>query len=92
MTNNAKYTLNVKFYSTSHVWPSDNQMYVLNTRSPVPFRLNCEAGERVCYRAAYKYGQNYWGVGLEGDRGCQNCCLTCAGDKEVVYNFNLTDN
>lgn len=91
LTNRASFQVNLKFFSPSHVWPSDDRAYVLNTRSPTPFRLDCEPGERICFGAFYRNSDQTWGAGRYGERSCTNCCLICQSDREVVYNFALGD-
>ena len=91
LTNNAAYQQNVKFFSVNRVWPSDDRAYVLNTREPMRFRLDCEPGEKVCYGAFYSNGRGGWGAGQYGDQGCTACCAICRADREVTYHFRLGD-
>ena len=66
LSNGAAYTQEVKFFSNRHVWPSDTTAFILNTRSPVRFRLGCEPGEKICFGAYYQGSSGGWGVGRYG--------------------------
>lgn len=40
--------------------------------------LRCTSGNLVCYGArGGRTGQRSWGVGLDGSRGCSDCCVGC---------------
>jgi hypothetical protein len=38
---------------------------------------NCQANEYICYGAGNKVGSRFWGVSLDGKKGCANCCIHC---------------
>ena len=72
----------VEFYAQgrSHAWPGGNQAYNLDDSAVHSYRLNCNAGERICYGAWVNGNRNkYWGVGLNNRQRCTSCCTTCNG-------------
>lgn len=82
----------VKFYDRANnlVWPDRNEVYVLS----VPGRqyihnLACVPGASICYGAEPRDRRGaYWGVSLDGDSGCVDCCGTCG--EEGTYRKSLT--
>ena len=84
---NDGFDMEVRFFDRTNggVWPGSGEVYVL--RGDDTYRLACTPGARVCYgaRARNSPYTNYWGVGLDGDEGCDRCCYTCptSGDAEV---------
>ena len=81
MTNHYGYKISVIFFSKArpgHVWPGNNQVFVLNSGAPTPLRIRCLPGEKICY-GAWPTGNpsRYWGVGPLGRAGCDKCCASC---------------
>ena len=73
-------TIHFKLYSRNRdfVWPDRSNHWVLNDFSPHTVRVNCYAGETICYGAWDAFKENvHWGAGRGGQRGCPNCCITC---------------
>ena len=70
----------IEFYSQDrrHAWPGGNRAYNLNDYETHTYRLNCIAGEKICY-GAWVTGNSsrYWGVGMNNRHGCKGCCYTC---------------
>ena len=54
------------------------------------FKLNCIAGEKVCFGAWVRGNdKQYWGVGHHGRNKCTSCCYTCQqGFITPVQNLN----
>ena len=94
MTNNAKYTIYLKFFSQNRnwVWPGPSDHYTLSDNGEHSFTLNCNNGEKVCYGASYSQDGSgtYWGVGFTGNQGCTGCCLTCATNNPT-HGWSLDD-
>jgi len=70
----------VKFYdrTSGGVWPTSSTAYVANPGGSVVRTLSCTRGNRICYGATTDPSTTrYWGIGLEGNRGCDACCNTC---------------
>lgn len=72
------------------VWPADQtQAFVLKKeRTKYKVNLNCgdHSGLPICYGG--QSGRSTWGLGLNGDLGCQNCCLASCETK--TWKVNLT--
>lgn len=78
--NNHQNRVQLEFYSQDRnsAWPGDGQAYVLDDYAVHTFRLNCVAGEKICYGAWIDGDSNtYWGVGIDDQYGCSDCCVTC---------------
>lgn len=80
----------LKFFDRTNnlVWPSSSEVYVLGVQGQTyTFNLSCATGANICYGAepASRPG-TYWGVSLDNDNGCSNCCGTCNGG---TYGGNL---
>jgi hypothetical protein len=81
LTNNARFTIMVKFFSQNRnwVWPGPTQHWTLSDNAQHDFKLGCQDGEKICFGGAYTADdRTYWGVGFKGDKPCQGCCLTCS--------------
>lgn len=74
--------------------PGGNQVYKL-TGTTQTYRLgNCMPGAKVCY-GARPYAPNstrYWGVSLDGDESCQDCCYICpaSGAQQIESTRSLS--
>ena len=92
LTNNARFSIMIKFFSQNRnwVWPSPTSHYTLSDNGEHDFPLACQDGEKICFGGSYTADDaTYWGVGFKGDKGCQGCCLTCGSG--VWHSWNLTD-
>lgn len=91
ISSRASYIQYLKFFSETHVWPGRTRAYILDSRKPISFRLNCELGEKICFGAYDSSTKSGWGVGRYGDKGCENCCAVCKADRIIVRYINLAD-
>lgn len=82
----------VKFFSQNRraIWPGADKHYTIKDYKVNSFKLNCIAGEQICYGAAVSGNlSRYWGQGVDGKKACTNCCYTCGGDTRTkVHNLN----
>lgn len=70
-------------------WPGNGQVYNLNNGRSGTYRLNCIAGESICYGASWNFLiERYWGAGSTHNYSCKNCCYTCGPGAQT--SFNLT--
>lgn len=81
--------VSVEFYSKTrrgHVWPGNQNVYLLKDDAEHSFRLSCRGGEKICYGAWVRNRtHSYWGVGYNSRYGCEDCCYTCgAGDTKTI--------
>ena len=92
LTNNAQFSIMIKFFSQNRnwVWPSPTSHYTLSDNGEHDFPLACQDGENICFGGSYTADDaTYWGVGFNGDKGCQGCCLTCGSN--VSHDWTLND-
>ena len=62
---------------TLKTWPSTSRVYVARQfDTPYTHTLQLDSGDRICYGAAMPGSNYYWGIGLDGDQGCDDCCYT----------------
>ncbi len=87
-TNGSSFIIYMRAFSASRnaVWPAGGN-WVLNDRAERCALLSCIPGEQICYGGTNNSG-TYWGVGYDGNMGCQACCGTCDGG---TYRANLVD-
>lgn len=58
-------------------WPGDGGVFVTPGFGIDQFeRTFCEEGETICWGAVA--GDRQWGVGIDGDLPCDDCCFDCA--------------
>jgi pathogenesis-related protein 1 len=82
MQSTYKYSVNYKFFSQSDdggYWGP----YKLADSKRHTKVLNCKSAVKICYGAWS--GGSYWGAGENGDKSCENCCVTCDGGN---YDFS----
>lgn len=75
-------TISLEFYSQDrdHVWPGNNEVYVIDDDSVHHYTLECRRGEKICYGAWVRNrSQSYWGAGYDGVEACESCCYVCDG-------------
>jgi hypothetical protein len=94
ITNSARYTIFLKFYSQdrSWVWPGSSEHYTLNDSAEHSFTLACSIGEKICFGGGYSQNGlgRYWGVGFLNHQGCTGCCLSCDASNPT-HSWNLVD-
>ena len=82
MKNSHPNAVEVELYSQDrdHVWPGNNQVYLLDDGETKQIPLSCDQGEKICYGAWIKGDQEtYWGTGPNNAQACDDCCYTCTG-------------
>jgi len=79
--------VSLEFYSQNrgHVWPGDDQVYVIDDYDVHDYPLECQPGEKICYGAWVRNdSSSYWGAGYDGVQACENCCYTCDGGQTDI--------
>jgi len=72
------------------LWPNSSQVYIIPAGQTRSTSISCTRGNRICYGAQTDPpAGTYWGVGINGDLGCDTCCYTCA---DVTVSRNVTCN
>jgi Putative Ig domain len=63
------------------VWPAPpNAYYFQNSNQVYAQPISCQTGAKVCYGGSFYTNTEepeYWGVGINNDESCPNCCYTC---------------
>ncbi|UYO51048.1 hypothetical protein KQX64_11160 [Rhodopseudomonas palustris] len=93
VTDRTSHRISIAYFSETRkgkVWrDGENGWTLMNVETT--HKLNCVAGEKICYGAWRQDDSSdvrYWGVGRTGSRPCTGCCTTCNGG---VFNITLTD-
>ena len=66
---------------SDYYFPYSNQVYATT--------ISCKTGAKICYGGSFYTNTeqpNYWGVGINNDEACPNCCYTC-GDTTTPVNI-----
>lgn len=82
MKNSHPNAVEVELYSQDrdHVWPGNNQVYLLDDGETKQIPLACDQGEKICYGAWISGDKTtYWGTGPDNAETCTDCCYTCTG-------------
>ncbi len=83
------YTVDVELFSQdrNHVWPGNDRVWSLDDYATHDISISCMYGEKICYGASARGNSStYWGVGPEGNEGCENCCARCGyGDPSLKH-------
>lgn len=80
--NSHPYAIEMELYSLdrNHVWPGNDEVYLLDDGETKQAPLACETGETICYGAWIAGDKGtYWGVGPGNKEQCDDCCYTCEG-------------
>ncbi len=74
---------------TVQTWPSSNRVYVASEfDTEYTSTLRPSGGGKVCYGA--EAGNNYWGVGIDGDESCERCCYDVPQAGPIEVSTRLT--
>ena len=76
-----------KFYDFDNnwVWPSASTHYETTIYNRTyKSVLSCQKGAKVCFGG--RTGNLYWGVDVDGSKGCDDCCGICDGSGYYVIN------
>ena len=87
--------IQVRFFDTTHSghWPAEaGQAWITPAEGGfVDESLACIPGATVCYGATpFPQDGSYWGLGIDGDQGCTDCCVTCGGGNPPPINLTCT--
>jgi hypothetical protein len=76
-------TIYFKFFdeTLNLVWPAPPNVYYFPDSNQVySDALACTTGDQICYGGSFSEtseAPDYWGVGINNDEQCENCCYTC---------------
>lgn len=83
--------VSLEFYSQdrNHVWPGDNEVYILDDDEVHAYTITCRSGEKICYGAWVRNrSSSYWGAGYDGKQACERCCYRCNGGETNILVLN----
>ena len=95
-SNGCSNNVNMRFFqyvsrassAPSGQWPSGNNVYVINPGSTHQQTLACTPGRLVCYGGTDPNNPgSRWGVGIDGDQSCTDCCKTCPSTGNSTLSF-----
>ena len=81
--------LQAALFDVTHggVWPALNQVYFTGPGGEIDVRIACEVGALICYGAETDPPSDiFWGVGIDGNEGCDDCCEPC---DDVLVEYEL---
>src|SRR4051795_12620593 len=67
LTNKARFSISIKFFSQNRnwIWPGATSHWTLSDDAQHAFRLGCQDGEKICYGGSYTADdKTHWGVGF----------------------------
>ena len=71
------------------VWPVDNLVWTTRSLGTVhTHTLSCKVGTNVCFGARRRKSNpiSYWGIGIDGNQSCSDCCYSCPSSGQVTTN------
>lgn len=78
------------------VWPSSSRVYTTGNRRTVGDSIDVTLGDSgrgigvICFGAELEGDSStYWGVGLDGNQGCSDCCIRVPASGTVRESRNL---
>ena len=84
--------LYVRFFDETNnlVFPNSSQAYVINSGRTSTIKINVKRGAKICYGAEpINRDGSYWGVSLDNDQGCSNCCNIVPNSGNPSRNISL---
>jgi len=70
------------------VWPAQPNAYYFPYSDQVyTTTLSCQTGAKICYGGSFYTNTEqpeYWGVGIDNDESCPNCCFTCENSSTPI--------
>lgn len=84
----------VRFFDETNnlIFPNSSQAYVINSGRTSKIKLSVKRGAKICYGAESTDFELYWGVGLDDDQGCSNCCNIVPNSGNISRSVNLICN
>ena len=67
-------------YNYDRFWPEDSsKVFVSNgLNQEAATKIYCEKSKLICYGGKPEDSDStYWGVGINGNKGCEGCCFEC---------------
>jgi hypothetical protein len=73
------------------VYPNTTQVYSIGSNRSGTVRLSVKRGAKICFGAEPSNRDgNYWGVSLDNDQACPNCCNIVPNTGNISRTVRLT--
>jgi Putative Ig domain len=76
------------------VWPAPPNAYFFPySNEAYSTTISCQTGAQICYGGSFYTNTeqpDYWGVGINNDESCANCCYTCENTTTPVNILNCS--
>jgi Putative Ig domain len=76
------------------VWPAPPNAYFFPySNEAYSTTISCQTGAQICYGGSFYTNTeqpDYWGVGINNDESCPNCCYTCENTTTPVNLLNCS--
>jgi hypothetical protein len=85
--------LYVRFFDETNnlVFPNSSQAYIINSGRSSVIKLSVKRGAKICYGAEpTDRDGSYWGVSLDDNEGCTNCCNIVPNSGNISRSVRLT--
>lgn len=81
--------LNVRTRARTHAWPAASTSWPIAAGQSHSVAIACQQGDSICFGAGRAEPGDadkgaYWGRGVDGRYGCENCCYICGGGDVAV--------
>lgn len=77
--------LNVRTRARTHAWPAAASSWPIAAGKSHTVAIACRQGDSICFGAGRAQPDKaYWGRGVDGSHGCENCCYLCGGGDVAV--------
>jgi hypothetical protein len=71
--------IHVRFFDVNdHLYWPGGSYYTVSYGNTDTLSIECTTGNKICLGAGEDGLSGYWGVSLDGSKGCQGCCRFCA--------------
>jgi hypothetical protein len=85
-----KESVNYRFFDETNnlVWPATGRVFYTKKENTIyNSNLNCTKGSLICVGGSNPSGTSIWGVGIDNNSACTNCCAKCDGK---THNYSFT--
>jgi hypothetical protein len=76
----------LRFYdeTANLVWPDSTYAYYQNAGQVASYPIACTPGDSICFGIEDETRTSYWGVGIDNQYTCTDCCAYCDGKTHSV--------
>jgi hypothetical protein len=84
------YSLYYRFFDITNylAWPSMEEVYYTkNYNTKYTHNLLCNSGAKICIGGENGDSGDFFGLGINGDGSCDNCCIICSDGLSEEWTF-----